>query len=237
MENPKFLQKNIEKFILVTLILAALSWIAAIVIIWIISRSLLYILLTVLAAAASLFGLYKYLEQSSYERDINRLTLLLMGFGLVLALWTYNHYHLVWVWLVICVLQVLPFLLLRQDKIYEDRRMDNYMAAIQTDANRVARATQATTMQDYASALGLSYIPDSSTTASLRSQSQFASSLHCQYCHQPQSARDWPINGDMLAMYFQKEPGRYSLKMTCAKCGRDWYVVWDQDPGQILPLS
>ena len=88
MENPKFLQKNIEKFILVTLILAALSWIAAIVIIWITSRSFLHILLIVLAAAAGLFGLYKYLEQSSYERDINRLSLLLMGFGLILAAWT-----------------------------------------------------------------------------------------------------------------------------------------------------
>ncbi|MFH2038499.1 MAG: hypothetical protein ABIJ65_03590 [Chloroflexota bacterium] len=237
MENPKFLQKNIEKFILVTLILAALSWIAAIVIIWIISRSLLHILLIVLAAAAGLFGLYKYLEQSSYERDINRLSLLLMGFGLILAAWTFYQIHFTWVWLIVCLLQVLPFLLIRQDKFYEDLLMDGYLAAIQTDADRVARATRATTMQDYASALGLSYIPDRSTTAGLRSHSQFASSLHCQYCHQPQHAREWPVNGDIQAMYFQKEPGRYSLKMTCAKCGKDWYVVWDQDPGQILPLS
>ena len=238
MNNSNFLQKNFGSIILVTLVLAVLSWIGAIVLVGVLSRSLLYILLTVIAAGACLFGLYKYLEQSSYEKGINPVTLLLMGFGLILAAWPFYQIHLTWVWLVVCVLQVLPILLMRLDKINEDRRMDVHLyGRPQTDADRIARATQATTMRDYASALGLNYIPDTSTSASLRSHSQFASSLHCQYCLQPHPAREWPINGDMVAMYFQKEPGRYALKMSCPNCSKDWYVVWDQDPGQILPLS
>jgi hypothetical protein len=238
MNNPKLLQQTNGLIILVTLALAVLSWIAAIVLMGVLSRSALYTLLTVLAAAAGLFGLYKYLAQSSYERNINRLTVLLMGIGLILALWTFNHIHLTWAWLVLCLLQVFPVIFMRQDKINENRRMDIHLyGRPQTDADRMARAVQATTMRDYASALGLNYIPASGPVVRPRAASQFAARLTCQHCSQPQAAREWPVNGDMVPFYHQKEPGKYSLKMTCPNCGKDWYVTWDQDPGQILPLS
>jgi hypothetical protein len=224
--------------ILVTLALAALSWIAAIVLMGILSKSVLYTLSTVLAAAASLFGLYRYLVQSSYERNINPLSVLLMGISFILALWTFNHIYLIWAWLVLCMLQVLPLLFVRQDKINENRRMDILLyGRPQTNADRIARATQATNMRDYASALGLTYIPASGPVVRPRTPSQFATHLSCQHCSQPQAAREWPVNGDMVSFYYQNEPGKYSLKMTCPNCGKDWYVAWDQDPGQILPLS
>jgi hypothetical protein len=234
----KISDKLLDKLILVTLALAALSWLAAIVIMGIISRSVLYTVLTVLAAAAGLFGLYKYLAQSSYERKMNSLTVLLVGIGLILSVWTFSHIRLTWAWLILCLLQILPLVFLRQSKINEDRRMDIHLyGRPQTDADRIRRATQATNMRDYASALGLNYIPAGGAAVRPRATSQFASHLTCQHCHQPQPAREWPVNGDMVAIYYQKEPGRYSLKMTCPHCGKDWYVVWDQDPGQILPLA
>jgi hypothetical protein len=66
--------------------------------------------------------------------------------------------------------------------------------------------------------------------------SQFAGELPCQHCFKPQRAREWPINGDNVPFYYQKDPGNYSLKLTCPDCGKDWYVVWDQNPGPITPL-
>ena len=238
MNSPKVQQKTSGLIILVTLALAVLSWIAAIVLMGVLSRSVLYILLTVLAAAAGLFGLYKYMAQSAYERNINGLTVLLMGVGLILALWTFNHIHLTWAWLVLCLLQVIPVIFMRQDKINEDRRMDIHLyGRPQTDADRIARATQATSMRGYAGALGLNYIPASGPVVRPRAASQFAAHLTCQHCSQPQAAGEWPVNGDMVPFYNQKGPGKYSLKMTCPHCGKDWYVAWDQDPGQILSLS
>jgi hypothetical protein len=66
--------------------------------------------------------------------------------------------------------------------------------------------------------------------------SQFAGELRCQHCGKTHGTRQWPEGGDMVPFYFQKEPGRYTLTVTCPHCARDWYVVWDQDPGPITTL-
>jgi hypothetical protein len=140
--------------------------------------------------------------------------------------------------MVLCLFQFLPLLFLRQSKIEEDRRMDIHLyGKPQSDADRIARATQATNMREYGNALGLTYIPASGPVVRSRAVSQFAAHLTCQHCSQPQAAREWPANGDGIPFYYQKEPGKFSLKVTCPQCGKDWYVAWDQDPGQILPLS
>lgn len=34
----------------------------------------------------------------------------------------------------------------------------------------------------------------------------------------------------------QEEPGNYTLKVTCPNYKKDWYVVWDNNPGPIKPL-
>jgi hypothetical protein len=238
MNSPKLQQKTNNLIILVTLALAVLSWVAAIVLMGVLSGFSLYTVTTIFAAAAGLFGLYKYMVQSAYDRNINGLTVLLMGLGLILALWTFNHIHLAWAWLVLCLLQVLPVIFMRQDKINENRRMDIHLyGRPQTDADRIAMASQATNMRDYASAMGLTYIPASGPVVHPSAASQFAARLTCAHCSQPQAASQWPVNGDMVPFYNQKEPGKHSLKMTCPNCGKDWYVTWDQNPGQILPLS
>ena len=63
--------------------------------------------------------------------------------------------------------------------------------------------------------------------------SQFASNVTCQHCFKQHSADSWPMNGDRVPFYFSKEEGRYNLKLLCPNCGKDSYVVWDQDPGTI----
>jgi len=45
------------------------------------------------------------------------------------------------------------------------------------------------------------------------------------------------MNGDATPFYFQDEPGRYTLKVSCPHCGKDWYVVWDDDPGPIKTID
>jgi len=67
--------------------------------------------------------------------------------------------------------------------------------------------------------------------------SQFANKLRCQYCGKVHSTREWPINGDATPFYFQDEPGRYTLKVSCPHCGKDWYVVWDDYPGPIKTID
>jgi len=67
--------------------------------------------------------------------------------------------------------------------------------------------------------------------------SQFANKLHCQYCGQQHGSKQWPVNGDAIPFYFQKEIGRYSLLVKCPSCGKEWYIVWDMDPGIIKTLD
>jgi len=67
--------------------------------------------------------------------------------------------------------------------------------------------------------------------------SQFANNLLCQYCNKTHGTKNWPVSGDIFPFYFQKEPGNYNLKVSCPYCGKEWYVVWDDNPGLIKPLG
>jgi hypothetical protein len=67
--------------------------------------------------------------------------------------------------------------------------------------------------------------------------SQFASELRCQHCGRMHGTRRWPEAGDYVPFYFQKERGNYSLDVACPHCAGTWYVVWDSDPGPMLPLA
>ncbi|MDH5703905.1 MAG: hypothetical protein OEY99_06790 [Aigarchaeota archaeon] len=67
--------------------------------------------------------------------------------------------------------------------------------------------------------------------------SEFADKLPCVHCGKINRVKEWPVSGDYVPFYHQKEPGRYTLKVTCPHCGREWYVVWDDNPGPIKPLS
>jgi hypothetical protein len=66
--------------------------------------------------------------------------------------------------------------------------------------------------------------------------SQFANGLRCQHCGKAHATKQWPVNGDMTPFYYQKEKGRYTLTVNCPHCGKEWYVVWDDNPGPIQPL-
>ncbi len=68
-------------------------------------------------------------------------------------------------------------------------------------------------------------------------QSIYAHRLKCKHCGEFHGTNKWPLNGDTVAFYNQKDIANYSLKVTCPHCNNDWYVVWDRDPGQIQPLS
>jgi Zn finger protein HypA/HybF involved in hydrogenase expression len=67
--------------------------------------------------------------------------------------------------------------------------------------------------------------------------SEFANELRCQHCGETHGTKQWPVNGDMVPFYYQKEAGRYSLTVTCPHCGKEWNVVWDENPGPIMPLT
>lgn len=67
--------------------------------------------------------------------------------------------------------------------------------------------------------------------------SLLADDLRCYHCHEPNSVDRWPLHGDHVPLYFQKEPGRFSLDICCPHCKKNWYVVWDQDPGSIERLG
>lgn len=66
--------------------------------------------------------------------------------------------------------------------------------------------------------------------------SQFANQLRCAYCSKTNAATTWPNNGDRTAFYFQTKerteeaPGAYRVLVHCPHCGKDWFVVWDQNP-------
>lgn len=67
--------------------------------------------------------------------------------------------------------------------------------------------------------------------------SQFADKLKCKYCGKIHGTDKWPIDGDQVGFYYQKDPGKYTLPVHCPNCGKEWYVVWDQDPGPIKILT
>ncbi|MCH7727189.1 MAG: hypothetical protein IH991_12025 [Planctomycetes bacterium] len=70
--------------------------------------------------------------------------------------------------------------------------------------------------------------------------SQFAHEFMCLYCGEPNPAAEWRTMGDMVPYYCQREPGKHNLTMTCPHCDKAWYVVWDNNPGEIellLPIG
>jgi hypothetical protein len=69
------------------------------------------------------------------------------------------------------------------------------------------------------------------------SMSAFANQLVCKHCGKRHGTSRWPVHGDLTPLYFQSEPGNYTLNVTCPHCGKPWYVVWDVDPGPIEELT
>lgn len=67
--------------------------------------------------------------------------------------------------------------------------------------------------------------------------SRFATKLRCEYCGNIHRTYEWPLRGDYEAIYFGKNPGKFSLKVTCPNCKNDWYVYWYEDPGAIRSLD
>lgn len=66
--------------------------------------------------------------------------------------------------------------------------------------------------------------------------SEFADKLPCAHCGKINRVKEWPVDGDYVPFYCQKESGNHTVKTTCPHCGKDWYVVWDDNPGPIKPL-
>ena len=66
--------------------------------------------------------------------------------------------------------------------------------------------------------------------------SRFAGTLTCPHCSQRCSSPDWPLNGDHVPFYSQETAGTFVIPITCGACGKAWYVVWDEDPGPVMPL-
>ena len=67
--------------------------------------------------------------------------------------------------------------------------------------------------------------------------SHFANKLRCQNCGQTHSTTQWPINGDNIPFYLQTEKGKYTLSVNCPHCRKEWYIVWDNNPGEIRPIG
>jgi hypothetical protein len=67
--------------------------------------------------------------------------------------------------------------------------------------------------------------------------SRYAGKLVCSRCGQANRSEQWPARGDATPFYYQTEPGRYQVVVHCAHCAKDWYVVWDQDPGPVTRLD
>ena len=68
------------------------------------------------------------------------------------------------------------------------------------------------------------------------SASHFAQKLRCQHCGKDHGTSKCPVNGDAKPFYFQSESGKHTLPVTCPHCGKEWYVVWDVNPGPIESL-
>ena len=63
--------------------------------------------------------------------------------------------------------------------------------------------------------------------------SQFADKLQCIYCGKMCDSPIWPVSGDHFPFYYQKETGNYTLPIPCSHCGKEWFVVWDDNPGPM----
>jgi endogenous inhibitor of DNA gyrase (YacG/DUF329 family) len=67
--------------------------------------------------------------------------------------------------------------------------------------------------------------------------SQFAKKLECQHCYKPNKADVWPVNGDFIPFCYSTNPGEYQIKIVCPECRKEWYIVWDDNPGPIQKLG
>lgn len=79
-------------------------------------------------------------------------------------------------------------------------------------------------------------VPDGSEPPPRRATSILAGDLLCAYCRKPNAATRWPVAGDDVPFYYQREPGDYSVEVRCWECDNTWFVVWDDDPGPVRPL-
>jgi hypothetical protein len=68
-------------------------------------------------------------------------------------------------------------------------------------------------------------------------KSAFADQLICKYCGVENHATEWPSEGDAVPFAYEAEPGNFNLKVHCPHCERDWYVVWDENPGALEAVS
>jgi hypothetical protein len=58
----------------------------------------------------------------------------------------------------------------------------------------------------------------------------------CAHCGKLNGAIQGPAQGMYVPFYAQAEeetkarPGAYNIKHRCTFCGKDFYIVWDDDP-------
>lgn len=67
--------------------------------------------------------------------------------------------------------------------------------------------------------------------------SEFASKLDCLRCQKTHAVPRWPKNGDFVPYYYEANPGPYGFQTQCPHCKHEWWVVWDRDPGPLLPVD
>lgn len=67
--------------------------------------------------------------------------------------------------------------------------------------------------------------------------STMADDIPCLKCGASNRVREWPTNGDYVGWYCETQPQEYSVRVRCEKCGNEFFVVWDRDPGPVRPLD
>ena len=67
--------------------------------------------------------------------------------------------------------------------------------------------------------------------------SEFANDLDCPHCWEKNKAKEWPLGGDRVPFVYKQEKGDFSMAVKCPHCGKEWYVVWDDNPGPVKPLT
>jgi len=66
---------------------------------------------------------------------------------------------------------------------------------------------------------------------------EYAEDLACAHCGAKNRAEQWLERGDLEPFFNQTEPGQYSFTVHCPSCNKDWYVVWDDNPGAMRQLE
>jgi hypothetical protein len=116
--DMKISDKLLNTLNIISLVVAALAWLAAIIILGILSKSFAEALWTILACAAFITGFYLYThpKREYYKQPPAWLKLrmhwLLMGLALILLYFYFLDLNIIWIWwLAFCLLQLLPLLL------------------------------------------------------------------------------------------------------------------------------